>query len=644
MLFRSKTVRDWGKVELETTFRIAADDSEIHMLTRMTNKGKVALKGLMSGYVVWPDGGYLFGVPGLPGVSASAEDEALADWSAAYDEGWVLGLHAPFSEYVAYNGRDRYLKHDLRPGESRLFEAWLQIGGEGSLAPLVQSEIDRRGLRFGTIHGQVRGSGSAPVKRPAVVVLKNGKPYSWVLGNEDGYAMTLPPGDYDLYAVARGYGQGKTQHVRIAGGEQKKINFSDVRAPGRVKFAVSGTDGQHALDARITIKSGYEPLLGYFGKNRYFTDLTQVGEISFMIVPGDYTFEISAGGGFVSLPASVGVTVESGQTREIRTAITVMAKPREQGWYSADLHHHSDVLDGFTEPKFVMRSELAAGLDIAFLSDHDSVVNNSAMLVLADERDTYFIPGTELSPSWAHFNAYPLDDGKSVDIDTGQASVQEIFEAARSMGADIVEVNHPYSDYGYFHNLEQPGATEENAQDRVPGGYDSGFDLIEITAGDNTRTMQRVFKLWNAGQRKYLAAGSDTHDVWHQDSGAARTFVQVEGQLTIDAFITSLKAGRAYASQGPVVYPEIVFGSDIRQKAGDKLSLRYSVQAVSGLRRVRLIERGTEIKSIDFEGEADPAAVDFPVHPEQDTWYSLVIEDANGKFAFTNPVWVSVAK
>jgi len=32
------------------------------------------------------------------------------------------------------------------------------------------------------------------------------------------------------------------------------------------------------------------------------------------------------------------------------------------------------------------------------------------------------------------------------------------------------------------------------------------------------------------------------------------------------------------------------------------------------------------------------------VRPEADTWYSLVVEDMNGKFAYTNPVWVIVAK
>ncbi len=63
------------------------------------------------------------------------------------------------------------------------------------------------------------------------------------------------------------------------------------------------------------------------------------------------------------------------------------------------MHHHSDVLDGFTPPAEVFRSELAAGLDIAFLSDHDATRNNREMDRLASLCGLPFIAGTELSPS-----------------------------------------------------------------------------------------------------------------------------------------------------------------------------------------------------------------------------------------------------
>ncbi|MCZ6912800.1 MAG: CehA/McbA family metallohydrolase, partial [Proteobacteria bacterium] len=635
-----KTTRDWGEVELETVFSIRDGDSKIHIVTRMTNNGDASLNGLLSGYVVWPDGGNLFGVPGLPVTTRNiAKGDALADWSAAYGEHWVLGLHAPFSDRVSRRGRDLYQLHDLQPGETKSFEAWLQIENDGTLAPLVQAEIDLQQLASGRISGRVVSNDGEPVSRPAVVVSKDDMPYAWTVGEDGDYDINLPAGNYDIYATARGYARGATKNVTVVKGSDTKMDFADIRPPGALQFKVADAKTKRALDARISIRHGYEPLIKYFGKNTFFTELDPMGETTVAIAPGNYIFEISAGGGFTSTPQLIEVVVESGKTHVLKTDIAVTAMPQEHGWYSADLHHHSDVLDGFTEAEYVLRSELAAGIDIAFLSDHDSVVNNNEMRTLSDTRGLHFIPGIELSPSWAHFNAYPLDDGKTVDIDTGQATVQEIFATARRMGADIVEVNHPYSGYGYFESLRQG---------MVPGGLDTSFDLVEIEriAYDerNRKTLKRVWQMWNEGRRVYLAGGSDVHDVWINESGSVRSYVHVDGDLSIEKFVAGLKAGHAFASQGPLVYPEILFGSEIHHSAGDRLALTFSVEAVSGLRSVQLIERGSEIEALSFDGVVKPVPVEFSVSPNADTWYSLVIEDMNGRFAYTNPVWVMIAK
>ncbi len=629
-----RTERDWGEVELVTAFHFKAADSTITMVTSMTNNGEATLAALLSGYVVWPDGGNLRETPVKLSESG---DAATGGWTAAYDEHWALGLHAPFSDVVTQGGRDRYLAHDLQPGETRAFEAQLQIEAGGSLEPMIQAEIDLGELPSGRISGQVVSNDGETIERPAVVVLRDGEPIFWSIGKAGRYEIVMPVGDFEVYATACGHGQSESRTVSVTDGSDAVIDFNDVQPPGRLRFQVSDQESGLPLDARISIKEGRKPLIGFFGKDVYFTELDRVGEMVQSIAPGRYVFEISAAGGFTSRPQLLEVTVESRETRPEEVAIPVLAAPHTSGWYNADMHHHSDVLDGFTEAEYVMRSELAAGVNIAFLSDHDSVVNNDEMQRLSETRVLPFIPGTELSPSWGHFNAYPLDDGKSVDIDTGQAPVQEIFAEARRLGADVIGVNHPYSEYGYFESLRN---------DVAPGGFDDGFDLVEIeinTYDDRNReTLAHVWQMWNKGQKVYLAAGSDAHDVWIEISGAARTYAYVDGNLTIEKFVAALKAGHSFASQGPLVFPEILFGSDVLQARGETLDLRYSVQAVTGLKSVKLIERGKEVDVREMSGEDDPVSVDFSVNPESDTWYSLVVEDIGGKFAYTNPVWVSL--
>jgi len=51
-----KTVRDWGEVDLETTFHIKSADTKIRVVTTMTNAGEVAIEDLTTGYVSWSDG------------------------------------------------------------------------------------------------------------------------------------------------------------------------------------------------------------------------------------------------------------------------------------------------------------------------------------------------------------------------------------------------------------------------------------------------------------------------------------------------------------------------------------------------------------------------------------------------------------
>jgi len=208
------------------------------------------------------------------------------------------------------------------------------------------------------------------------------------------------------------------------------------------------------------------------------------------------------------------------------------------------------------------------------------------------------------------------------------------------MGAKVIEANHPYMGYGYFNSRDR---------DMIPGGYDSGFELVEIEAAfhnggqeRNQRTIDAIWQLWNNRERKYLAAGSDAHDVWAEPSGAARTYVHIEGELTIDAYVDGLLQGHSFASQGPLIYPEIMFGSVVTHAAGEQLPLSYTLQAVSGLRSAQIVAGGEVVTQGVFRGETSPTNASWNVVPEADTWYSIIVEDNNGNLAYSNPIWVTV--
>jgi hypothetical protein len=93
-----RTERDWGDVELVTRFHIKARDSRIRIVTSMTNKGDAAIANLLSGYVVWPDGGNLIEAAVVSGKVDSGQPESNG-WTAAYDAGWVIGLMRHFPRW-----------------------------------------------------------------------------------------------------------------------------------------------------------------------------------------------------------------------------------------------------------------------------------------------------------------------------------------------------------------------------------------------------------------------------------------------------------------------------------------------------------------------------------------------------------------
>ena len=633
-----RTVRDWGTVAITTIYTLESNADSIKIRTTMSNGGTTALAGLLSGMTLWPKRGYLFGVPGLAGVEHGNTDGALADRVVAYDEDWSVALHAPYADHISDGSMDMYRLHDLAPGESRVFEAWLQVGASGDLKPIVLAEIARKHLESGAVHGVVASQDGKQVESPVVVIEKQGKPYAWVLGAHGEYQLSLPPGDYAAYATARNYSQSARTQLHVTAGAGAVRDFRELKSPGSIELTVADERNHQPLDARISIAEGQKPLVEFLGRKTFFTELDRKGRVDAAIAPGEYVFSVSSGGGFLAAKQTLKLRVAPGETKRANATVVRSFDPPARQWYSADLHHHADQAEAVTPPADLARSQLAAGLDLLFVSDHDSTVNHGALQAIADRRGIAFIPGIELSASWGHFNAYPLLPGLPLAIDTGTAGIDEVIHEARRQGAVVVQVNHPFIPYGYFTSVRNGVA---------PGGFNPSFDLIEINAGapaDDVKVLQTLWNFWNAGHHYYLSAGTDTHDVWNNESGAVRMFAHIEGPVTAKAFAEALKMGHAYVSFGPLIFPSVMFGDEIRVKPGEPFALGFDLESVAGVKRAELIQGGRVLKTEAFRAASQHIHVDFPLSTPRPTWYSLTVEDNQGHKAYTNPIWVDAVE
>jgi hypothetical protein len=552
----------------------------------------------------------------------------------AYDADWTVTLHAPYFDHVGSGSRDVFRLHTLAPGASRTFDGWLQVGTSGDLAPVVAQEMARRHLPAATVHGLVTGSHGRPLSRPVVVIEKNGTPYAWTLGRAGRYRLALPAGAYTLYATAQGYSRSASATVTLAAGGDERHDFRDLASPGRMEFQVTDVRNGAPLDARLEIRAGEKPLVQFLGRTTFFTELAHKGYANIAVAPGDYQFGVTSGGGFLAADAVTEVTVASGKVSAANGSIEPLVDPAAQGWYAADLHHHADQAEAVTPPRELARSQLAAGLDLLFVSDHDSTANTEVLQQIAAARGVPFVPGIELSPSWGHFNAYPLKSGSRLAIDTSTATVDMIFQEARRLGAQMVQVNHPYIPYGYFASV---------AAGVAPGGFNPHFDLVEINASvpqDDSRVLAWIWEAWNAGQHYYLSGGSDTHDVWNEASGRVRTYAHPARALDAGSFVEALKAGYSYVTHGPLIFPTVMFGTQLPYDGTRPATLGFDLAAVGGLREVRLVSGGTATATRSFPDAPRRTHVDFVVQPQQPTWYALTVEDQSGRKAYTNPIWV----
>ena len=631
-----EAVRTWGSVEIRTRYSLKDGDDSVHLAVTMTNQGKAPVEKALSGFVLWSRGGHFFGVPGLGKQIQGPSTGAMADRIVAYDRDWAIAMHMPQFDRFGYGQRDLYRETTLLPGERRTFEGWLQVVPRGDLAPILAAEVARELHGAAKVSGRVTGAGGVDVLSPIVVVERNGAPFAWTQAQGGRYALTLAPGHYRLYATGSGYSDSPRVDLDVAQGSSRTHDFSGLEASGRLHLSVRDRQTGRPIDARISVEEGKQPLVEYLGRHTFFTELNRIGEADIVLAPGRYALSIQSGAGFTAQPERVELALRAGEARSQTVRIDRLFRPEARGWFSADMHHHSDQADGVTPPEDLARSELAAGLDLLLVSDHDVTTNHKALQAIANRRGVPFIPSAEFSPSWGHFNAYPLKLGEPVHLEMATATASDVFAEARRLGATTIQVNHP----------DDPGEGYLASVDRgvAFGRLDRSYDLLEINGGrpaDDAKVLKRAWASWSSARPYFLSAGSDTHDVWNSVSGNARLFADVTGKLTVARFVDAASRGRAYVSRGPLIFPDHMFGQTVSLPTGSSVTLGFNVMSVNGVKRVSIVQEGKVSRVIVCRPGHLKIHVSVVAAGRKAGWYALTVEDFDGHFAYSNPIWIN---
>ena len=287
-------------------------------------------------------------------------------------------------------------------------------------------------------------------------------------------------------------------------------------------------------------------------------------------------------------------------------------------FYKGNLHTHSTNSDGDHAPAEVIERYCDAGYDFLTLSDH---FLETYGWPVSDTRALRRDGFTTLIGAELHVSRTLIDElwhVLAIGLPTDFAAPGE--------GEDIVALTGRAADAGAFLGIVHPqwyGLTAEDACiiDRAHAieVYNHGTHV----ENDRGYGWALCDILLNQGRRVTGFATDDAHHVTHDAFGG---WIQVQAErLDPDEILESLKAGRYYSSQGPEIH-------DIRIE-DDHIHVACSPVAV-------ISAQGMGSRSKYVKGDAMTEG-HLPLKRFADSFFRITVRDADGRHAWSNPVWLS---
>jgi hypothetical protein len=326
-----------------------------------------------------------------------------------------------------------------------------------------------------------------------------------------------------------------------------------------------------------------------------------------IVVPGGVTYRVYATRGTEWSVASQQVVADHDRSITLRLRREIDTT----GYLATEWHvHQVGSPDAITPSDVRVKTAVAAGIELFAVTDHDYVSDLQPIVEqLGVQQYLRVIPGEEITPfAYGHFMAFPVNvdlaspSHGAVDWGRGTAGFSmvpsEIFAAARAIGAQCVQINHPRATPGVG-NFQQffdradlvfdytkrtiygdfNGAPVPNAALRLPDEslWSDQFNTLEVwngfdmgdSDGDGRREitkLDRVLRDWfnflSMGFTVTPTGNSDSHTSVSDTMGMPRTFVRVSDDSSaslisgtaIDDVMSTLTGARArdvILSDGP---------------------------------------------------------------------------------------------
>lgn len=461
---------------------------------------------------------------------------------------------------------------------------------------------------------------------------------------------------------------------------------------GRLVFLHADGSGPVRFgESRLGFQSGEQPIAA--GTEADFVNLAGRSSVPrrVPISPGAYRVLATRGPEYaiqeISVDARAGKSTPLALEALARTAPT-------PGWVAADLHVHTgQSFDSSLPEALQIEAFAASGAEILVSTEHDRIFDpRPAIAASGLAAELAGVTGSEMTSGWAggespytagHLNVFPLDVEPRAfrrgAIPLEGRRLRDVLAELRARARQpFVQLNHPRPDPrggdsdAYFNHLAVAGVPLDPTQplgtwpnsvliEKSPahGGRDLDVDAIELLNAESLIRYRQTRADWLSfllqGERIVGTANSDSHRLGHV-VGLPRTYVRVAddrvGSFDEEAFVTALRAGRAYGSTGPLLNVRLGVAGIGDLHAGTKGVLELTVAGADWIpiAEWRAYVNGELVHRAPI-GHGESAVL--PLAFARDAFVTVEVEGkAEGHyrdvlpgfvpFAFTNPIFVDV--
>jgi TolB protein len=524
----------------------------------------------------------------------------------------------------------------------------------------------------------------------------------WVMTAEGGDVFPLTYGEFDATSprfspdgtriafVSNEGGNPSLAVLTIPGGDRRRVEIRERRylgPVGRLRIEVTDEVTGRSMPARVSVTGpdgrSFAPDGSWRHADDHFDRAERQLEFGYFHTAGPAELTVPAGPmkieilrGLEHRPFVATVDVRPDATERVAAPLPRLADMRARGYVSGDLHVHMNYGGTYRATPDTLRFQAEAEdlhvveslivnkeqrfPDIAWFTGGLDPASSSETLLRHDQEfHTTF---------WGHLGllgltSHVLVPGYADYVNTAAASLVptngDVADLARAQGGLA----------GYVHPLDWDPVGERSGEHSLIAGIpvDAALGKIDyyeaVGFSDHLATSRFWYRLLNCGFR--LPAGGGTDAMTNYASlrgpvGLDRVYVKTGGAIDHRLFLDGLRAGRTFATNGPLV--ELALrprgaaawsepGAEIALARGrTELEARVWLRSIVPVDRLEVVGNGTVVASIPLTGDRTAAEAVVRVPATGSGWYVLRAYAEHSRhpvldvypFATTSPVYVTM--